>query len=64
MASHSYRMTVRETKERLKGIVIGPVSSLNWNEIEAEFDLRVAEEQRQEVEKKVVAKAAKKKDAP
>ncbi|KMS98429.1 hypothetical protein BVRB_4g092680 [Beta vulgaris subsp. vulgaris] len=60
MPTNSYRVAVRETKERLKGILAGPDSSLNWNDVEVEFDLRVAEEQRREAKKKVVSK---KKDA-
>lgn len=65
MASHSYRMAVWETKERQKGILAGPDSSLNWSDIEAEFDLSVAEEHRMQAEKKTAANAAaKKKDVP
>lgn len=58
MASRSYRMAVRETKERLKGILVGPDSSLDWSRVEAEFDARIAEEQRVNAEK------AAKKDPP
>lgn len=52
MATNSYHMAVRETKERLKGILIGPDSSLNWNDVESEFDRRVAEEKKKEVYQK------------
>ena len=55
MASRSYRMAVRETKDRLKGILAGPGSSLDWAGVEAEFDAHIAEEQRLEAEKKAAA---------
>ena len=65
MASRSYRLAVKETKERLKGILTGPDSSLDWREIEVEFDARIAEEERQEAERKAAAEVAtKNKDAP
>lgn len=52
MATNSYHMAVRETKDHLKGILTGPNSSLNWNNGEVEFDLRIAEEHNKEMEKK------------
>lgn len=50
MASRSFAMAVRETKDRLKGILVGPDSTLDLNAVEAEFDARIAEEQRLMVE--------------
>lgn len=38
MATRSYSMAVRETKDRLKGILVGPDSTLDWDAVEAEFD--------------------------
>lgn len=45
MATNSYRMAIKETKERLKGILAGSDLSINWNDLEAEFDLRVRAEE-------------------
>lgn len=59
MASRFYCMAVRDTKERLKGILVGFDSSLDWNAVEVEFDSRIAEEQRVEAEKAAAEESAK-----
>ncbi|KMT17099.1 hypothetical protein BVRB_2g041530 [Beta vulgaris subsp. vulgaris] len=58
MASRSYAMAVRETKERLKGVLTGPDSTLDWSGVEAAYNARIAEEQR------LKAEAVAKKDPP
>ena len=58
MATNSYRMTVRETNERLKGILASPDSSLNWYDVEAELDCRVAEDQKKEATQTSASKAS------
>lgn len=51
LATNSYRMAVRETKERLKGILAVPDSFSNWHDVKAVFDRGVAEDQKKETAK-------------
>lgn len=50
ISSTSYRLAVRETKDSLKGILVGPDSSLDQNGIEPEFDCIIVEEQKKKCE--------------
>ncbi|KMT02329.1 hypothetical protein BVRB_9g205540 [Beta vulgaris subsp. vulgaris] len=45
MASASYRLATRETKQRLQAILFESNASLDWMAIEAEYDRRIATEQ-------------------
>lgn len=55
MASNSYCLAVRETKGRLKGMLAGSNSSMNWHDFKVEFDRRVAEEQKKDAVKASIA---------